>query len=142
MYYKADFSDLIITYCSLDVLKFYRIHLQILLLHLLKIVFKYVFITKKVSITTNADFTTLIIGGYPVLTTTDTDKYFVFGDPLTCSIALKDTPAVSEDAEELSFKETCTKDQYEEVVKDNKIEYCPNMYCITSKNMSHNSLKV
>ena len=66
---------------------------------------------------------------YPTcIYTTNTVKYFVFGDPLTCSIALKDTPAVSEDAEELSFKETCTKDHYEEVVKDNKIEYCPNMY--------------
>ena len=98
------------------------------------------------NIETNADFTTLIncelygevSGGDPV-PTTDTDKYFVFGDPLTCSVALKDTPAVPEDAEELSYKETCTKDQYEEVVKENNtwsIEYCPStkVFSITSKN--------
>ena len=73
-----------------------------------------------------------VSGGDPV-PTTDPDKYFVFGDPLSCSKALKDTPAVPEDAEELSYKETCTKDQYEEVVKENNtwsIEYCPSMYLI------------
>ena len=85
-------------------------------------------------IETNADFTELKscefygeASGDPV-PSTDTDKYFVFGDPTTCTKALKDTPAVPEDAEELSYKETCTKDQYEEVVKENNTwskEYCP-----------------
>ena len=88
-------------------------------------------------IETNADFTELKscefygdASGDPV-PSTDTDKYFVFGDPTTCTKALKDTPAVPEDAEELSYKETCTKDQYEEVVKENNTwskEYCPSTF--------------
>ena len=42
--------------------------------------------------------------------------------------AIKDTPAVPEDAEELSYKEICTKDQLKEMTRINNtwdIDYCP-----------------
>ena len=58
-----------------------------------------------------------VLGGDPV-PTTDTDRQVVFGDQVTCSITLKDTSVVAEDAEDMSFKETCSKAQYEEVVKE------------------------
>ena len=61
----------------------------------------------------------------------NSDQYFVFGEPDFCLKALKDTPAVPEDAEELSYKETCTQDQYEEKEKVNNtwvMGYCPSKY--------------
>ena len=46
----------------------------------------------------------------------------------SCKKATKDTPAVPEDAEELSYKEICTKDQLQEMTRVNNtwdIKYCP-----------------
>ena len=42
--------------------------------------------------------------------------------------AIKNTPAVPEDAEELSYKEICTKDQLQEMTRVNNTwnkDYCP-----------------
>ena len=36
---------------------------------------------------------------------------------ISCKKATKDTPAVPEDAEELSYKEICTKDQLQEMTR-------------------------
>ena len=77
---------------------------------------------------TKADFTCTLINlwfeqrsfrWWSCVPTTDTDRQVVFGDQVTCSITLKDTSVVAEDAEDMSFKETCSKAQYEEVVKEN-----------------------
>ena len=41
---------------------------------------------------------------------------------------IKDIPALPEDAEEISYKEKCKKDQYETMTKTNNtwnIEHCP-----------------
>ena len=46
----------------------------------------------------------------------------------SCKKATKDTPAVPEDAEELSYKEICSKDQLKEMTRVNNtwnINYCP-----------------
>jgi hypothetical protein len=54
-------------------------------------------------------------------------KYYLWGSQL-CVKTYKSIPALPEDAEELSYKEICTKEQYDEMIRVNNTwnkVYCP-----------------
>ncbi len=55
------------------------------------------------------------------------NEAFLWGNA-GCGFALENLPAIPEDAEELSYKEICSKDQYKEEIKINNTwnrEFCP-----------------